>query len=97
MKETGIVRRIDRLGRVVLPAEMRSVMGMREGTPVELYVDGNGIVLKKYRPLIRVKDCLADTRALVEEHSRDMDPAVAIEVADLLIKAEKLLCQDDKV
>ncbi|MEK4239094.1 AbrB/MazE/SpoVT family DNA-binding domain-containing protein [Paenibacillus sp. FSL H7-0714] len=50
MKATGIVRRIDDLGRVVLPKELRRTLGIAEGDPIEIFVDGDKIVLKKYNP-----------------------------------------------
>lgn len=52
MKATGIVRRIDDLGRVVVPKEIRRIMRIREGDPLEIYtgVDGE-IILKKYSPV----------------------------------------------
>ncbi len=50
MKSTGIVRRIDELGRIVLPAELRRTMGMKERETLEIFVDGSTIVLKKYTP-----------------------------------------------
>lgn len=50
MKATGIVRRIDDLGRVVIPKEIRRTMGVREGDPLEIGVDGERIVLWKYAP-----------------------------------------------
>ena len=49
MKATGIVRKVDELGRIVLPIELRRVMGIAERDPLEIYVDGNSIVLKKYQ------------------------------------------------
>ena len=52
MKATGIVRRIDDLGRVVVPKEIRRVMRIREGDPLEIFTDKEGeIILKKYSPL----------------------------------------------
>lgn len=50
MKSTGIVRKIDDLGRVVLPIEMRRVLGIEVRDAVEIYSDGENIVLKKYQP-----------------------------------------------
>lgn len=50
MKSIGIVRRIDQLGRVVLPKETRDAMELPEGTPMEIYTDDNTIVIKKYQP-----------------------------------------------
>lgn len=52
MKATGIVRRIDDLGRVVIPKEIRRTLRIREGAPLEIYVDRTGgLILKKYSPL----------------------------------------------
>jgi stage V sporulation protein T len=48
MKATGIVRRIDDLGRVVIPKEIRRSMGIREGDPLELFVEGDGICFIPY-------------------------------------------------
>ena len=52
MKATGIVRRIDELGRVVVPKEIRRTLRIREGDPLEIFTDRNGeIILKKYSPM----------------------------------------------
>ncbi|MBC8611720.1 Stage V sporulation protein T [uncultured Ruminococcus sp.] len=52
MKATGIVRRIDDLGRVVIPKEIRRTMRIREGTPLEIYTSGEGeVIFKKYSPV----------------------------------------------
>ena len=48
MKSTGIVRRIDKLGRITLPTELRKVFNINERDPLEMFVDENMIVLKKY-------------------------------------------------
>jgi len=50
MKSTGIIRRVDELGRVVLPIELRNKFGITEKDPMEIYVDGASIVLKKFEP-----------------------------------------------
>ncbi|GAA5344167.1 AbrB family transcriptional regulator [Planifilum fimeticola] len=50
MKATGIVRKVDELGRVVLPVELRRTLGIDVRDPLEIYVDGGSIVLKKYTP-----------------------------------------------
>lgn len=50
MKSTGIVRRVDEFGRISLPVEMRKTMGLEEKAPVEFFVDGNNIIIKKYSP-----------------------------------------------
>ena len=52
MRETGIVRRIDELGRVVIPKEIRKTQRIRTGDSLEIYTDGNGeVIFKKYSPL----------------------------------------------
>ncbi|MBO5852858.1 MAG: AbrB/MazE/SpoVT family DNA-binding domain-containing protein [Clostridia bacterium] len=52
MKATGIVRRIDDLGRVVIPKEIRRTMKIREGTPLEIYTGASGeVIFKKYSPI----------------------------------------------
>lgn len=52
MKATGIVRRIDDLGRIVIPKEIRRTLRIREGDPLEIYTDSNGeVIFKKYSPV----------------------------------------------
>lgn len=61
MKATGIVRRIDDLGRVVIPKEIRRVMRIREGDPLEIYTDREGeVIFKKYSPIGELRDFAAD-------------------------------------
>ncbi len=50
MKSTGIVRRVDELGRIVLPIELRRTLDIAERDELEIYVDGTSVVLKKYEP-----------------------------------------------
>lgn len=57
MKATGIVRRIDDLGRVVIPKEIRKTLRIREGDPLEIFTDKEGeIILKKYSPICELSD-----------------------------------------
>ena len=57
MKATGIVRRIDDLGRVVIPKEIRRTMRIREGDPLEIFTDREGeVILKKYSPIGELSD-----------------------------------------
>jgi AbrB family transcriptional regulator, transcriptional pleiotropic regulator of transition state genes len=49
MKSTGIVRKVDALGRVVLPIELRRTMGIEIKDPIEIFVDGEFIILRKYQ------------------------------------------------
>ena len=67
MKATGMIRKIDDLGRVVIPKEIRKTLRIREGDPMEIYVEKNGeIILKRFAPLGDIVDeviCLADVLA----------------------------------
>ncbi len=57
MKATGIVRRIDDLGRIVIPKEIRRTLRIREGDPLEIFVDRDGeVILKKYSPIGELGD-----------------------------------------
>ena len=52
MKATGVVRRIDDLGRVVIPKEIRKTLRIKEGDPLEIFTDKEGeVILKKYSPI----------------------------------------------
>lgn len=55
MKSTGIVRRIDELNKVVIPRELHKAMNIEIDDPLEIYVDGDKIILKKYEP-----ECASD-------------------------------------
>jgi len=50
MKSTGVVRKVDELGRVVIPIELRRTLDIGEKDSLEIYVDGESIILKKYEP-----------------------------------------------
>lgn len=63
MKETGIIRRVDDLGRVVIPKEIRRNLGIREGDPLEIFVDNGVICLIKYQPK-EIKKILDDIEEL---------------------------------
>jgi transcriptional pleiotropic regulator of transition state genes len=50
MKSTGVVRKVDELGRIVIPIELRRTLDIAEKDALEIYVDGEQIILKKYQP-----------------------------------------------
>ena len=57
MKATGIVRRIDELGRIVIPKELRRTFRIKEGTPLEIFIGDQGeLILKKFSPIIELND-----------------------------------------
>ena len=63
MKATGIVRKVDELGRVVIPIELRNKFDIKVKDPIEIFVESNSIVLRKYEP-----NCIfcGETKDLVE-------------------------------
>lgn len=84
MTATGIVRRIDDLGRVVIPKEIRRSMGIKEGEALEIYVDHetNSVVFKKY---VEVSFAEAFSN-LIEEYKDDEQAKNLIEIAKILAK-----------
>ncbi len=76
MKATGIVRRIDDLGRVVIPKEIRRTMRIREGDPLEIYTDRDGeVIFKKYSP---VGEMLSEAQGYCETLYKSCGIAVAV-------------------
>ncbi len=69
MKATGIVRRIDELGRVVIPKEIRRTLRIREGDPLELFTDRDELMLKKYSPIASVDRFAEGTVKSLNEQS----------------------------
>ncbi|MFI3167699.1 MAG: stage V sporulation T C-terminal domain-containing protein [Bacillota bacterium] len=55
MKSTGIVRRIDELGRIVIPKEMRRTLSIKVGDSLEIFADGEQLVLKKYQEILKIE------------------------------------------
>ena len=56
MQDTGIVRRVDELGRVVIPKELRRTLRIREGDPLEIYTNKEELILKKYSPVTSLEE-----------------------------------------
>lgn len=79
MKSTGIVRKVDELGRIVLPIELRRTLDIAEKDSMEIYIEGDTIILKKYQPACifcdnardivtyRVKNVCSDCIRMLEE------------------------------
>ena len=85
MKATGIVRRIDDLGRVVIPKEIRRTMRIREGDPLEIYTDKDGeVIFKKYSPMGELSSFASQ---ICETLNKTSGCAVAITDRDLVIAA----------
>lgn len=82
MKSTGIIRKVDELGRVVIPIEIRNKFEIAEKDPIEIYVEGSSIILKKFEP-----NCIfcGSTKDLVEYK----DKLVCSKCADSLMKLKE--------
>ena len=69
MKSTGVVRKVDNLGRIVLPIEIRNTLDIHEKDPLEIFIDTDKIILKKYEP-----SCIfcGSSCGLVSYHGRNV-------------------------
>ena len=86
MKATGIVRRIDDLGRVVIPKEIRRTMRIREGDPLEIYTDKDGeVIFKKYSPMGELSEFAA---SICETLSKTTGRITAVSDRDAVIAGE---------
>ena len=85
MQDTGIIRRIDELGRIVIPKELRKKLRIREGDPLEIYTNKNEMVLKKYSPVMAIvehaKAVAEGLNAVVGKHCIVTDTNTVIAVS----------------
>ena len=87
MKSTGIVRKVDELGRIVLPSELRTTLNIKEKDPLEIFIEDSRIILRKYEPsciftglmdgLIEYKGKKVSVRAV-----REMASLAGLHIAD---------------
>ena len=101
MKATGIVRRIDDLGRVVIPKEIRRTLRIREGDPLEIFTDREGeVILKKYSPIGELSDFAAQYADSLHKTSghitciSDRDTIIAVSGASKKDFLEKSVSSD---
>jgi len=101
LKATGIVRRIDDLGRVVIPKEIRRTLRIREGDPLEIFTDREGeVILKKYSPIGELSDFAAQYADSLHKTSghitciSDRDTIIAVSGASKKEFLEKSLSSD---
>lgn len=84
MKATGIVRRIDDLGRVIIPKEIRRSLRIREGDPLEIYVEDGAVIYKKYHPVSSLSSSVGKFAQMLDALSAhsvlitDRDSVVAV-------------------
>ncbi len=92
MKATGIVRRIDDLGRVVIPKEIRRNLRIREGEPLEIFVDKDGgVILKKYSPIGELSTLAAEYASAIHD---SLSLPVFVSDRDSIVAAEGVSKKD---
>ena len=82
MKSTGMVRKIDELGRVVIPMELRKTLGIDKQDPLEIFIKGDQIVLQKYQPNTEKEEVIAN----LQKMAFDAKSPNVIEIIDRAIK-----------
>lgn len=91
MKATGIIRRIDDLGRVVIPKEIRRNCKIREGEPLEIFLEDGGVVFKKYNPDYR-DDLIATLQSAADYYDDyEDDRAIAEQLRKIAQEIDALL------
>lgn len=90
MKNTGIARKVDELGRVVIPVELRRTLGIVEGTPLDFHVDGENIVLRKHEKSCFVTGEVSESNLELLDGRMFLSKAGASELLELLQKSVKV-------
>ena len=90
MKATGIVRKLDELGRVVVPKEIRDTKGWKQGTPLEMFVTEDSVVMKAYQTSEDKQDILNTLEHVYSEIGQS-DERVKEEFADVIRRIEQRL------
>lgn len=71
MKDTGITRRIDEMGRIVIPKELRKTLKIKEGDPIEFYTENDKVIVKKYSPIANLENNAQTVADAIQELSED--------------------------
>ncbi|HDR4479377.1 AbrB/MazE/SpoVT family DNA-binding domain-containing protein [Bacillus thuringiensis] len=87
MKNTGVARKVDELGRVVIPVELRRTLGIVEGTVLDFHVEGENIVLRKYEKSCFVTGEVSETNIELLGGRMFLSKEGAIELLDLIQKS----------
>ncbi|MDZ4414842.1 AbrB/MazE/SpoVT family DNA-binding domain-containing protein [Bacillus cereus] len=87
MKNTGVARKVDGLGRVVIPVELRRTLGIVEGTTLDFHVEGENIVLRKYENSCFVTGEVSETNIVLLGGRMFLSKEGAIELLDLIQKS----------
>ena len=93
MRATGIVRRVDDLGRVVIPKEIRRSMGIREGEPMEIYLENDAVMFRRYSYKLTAE--VARVAELVEQYF-DADSETMHLLTDKSLEISKILKESEE-
>jgi len=88
LSKSGITRRIDELGRIVVPKEIRFNLGIRDGEPLEIYTENNSIVIKKYSQVENIKDISINISKIISD---------VCNVGILISDREKIIAASDNL
>ena len=94
MKATGITRKVDNLGRLVIPKEIRTNFGIDIGDPVEFYVDGQTIIVKKYDAAGGVEQLLDNMERSIQMTSMLLTPAQRCELLSKMNEMKEIIKKD---
>ena len=92
MRATGIVRRVDDLGRVVIPREIRRSMGIREGEPLEIYLENDAVMFRRYS--YKLTDEVARVAELIEQNC-NADPETMADISRMLSTVAELVKSEE--
>ena len=93
MRATGIVRRVDDLGRVVIPKEIRRSMGIREGEPMEIYLENDAIMFRRYSYKLTAE--VARVAELVEQNCNADSETLRL-LTDKFLEISKILKESEE-
>ncbi|MBE6155569.1 MAG: AbrB/MazE/SpoVT family DNA-binding domain-containing protein [Firmicutes bacterium] len=86
LKSTGVIRKIDELGRIVIPKEIRKVLNIESGDDLEIYVDNQQLILEKYSVMHNLKN---DTNKIIESVTDLIDATIIISDKEMIITRGK--------
>ena len=92
MKATGIIRRVDDLGRVVIPKEIRRSMGIREGEPLEIYLENDAVIFRRYSFKLTAE--VARVAELVEQNCNADRETIRL-LTDKFLEISKILKESE--
>lgn len=90
MKKLGYIRKIDKIGKILIPKEMRDALQIDCGSQLEFYLNDEGIVLKKHEP-DNISDKIKELKSIINEKVEEIGLDQCIEIEDELNKIEKIL------